>query len=363
MVGAAITAIVQSSAATLGITITLASQGLIDYPTAVALVLGENVGTTITALLATIGASANAKRAAYAHTLINVIGVIWVTSIFKYYLKGLELIVDPERFVGAAIATAHTIFNVSNVILLTPFVGFLDKLLMKVVADDKKEEELCVTKLSSLALSMTLPVVIIGQTKNEVLTMGKYIKHVFFRLEEIYEDQEKIETHVSEINEIESKLDLYEKEINNSNYALLSQELDMDLIERTRQNLLVCDEYETISDYMGRIGDSLKALQEHDIHIDEFRICILKEMNIKLINFFGHIQQGYEAKETKCFSDGIAEYNEIKSYVKEKRKEHFKNSAATGIPSRLNTEFSDILNYYLRAADHVYNIIEFYMKL
>ena len=91
LVGAALTAIVQSSSATIGITIALASQGLIDYPTSVALVLGENVGTTITALLASIGAKANAKRAAYAHTLINIIGVIWVTTIFNYYLKFLKM--------------------------------------------------------------------------------------------------------------------------------------------------------------------------------------------------------------------------------------------------------------------------------
>lgn len=362
LVGAAITGIVQSSSATLGITITLATQGLIDYPTAVALVLGENVGTTITALLATIGASSNAKRAAYAHTLINVIGVVWVTSIFNYYVKGLEMIVDANHLIGVAIATAHTLFNVFNVILLTPFVGLIDKFLVRVVPDDKEEEEeVYVTKLHSL--SMTLPTVIIDQTKTEVLIMGKHIKHIFFRLEEIYEDQNKIETHVKEINEVEYKLDLYEKEINNSNFSLLSQEIDVRDIEKTRENLLLCDEYETISDYIGRIGDSLENLQEHNIPIDDFRICILKEVNARLIRFFGHIHQGYEMKEMKCFSDGILEYDEIRRYCKEKSKEHFKNSAANGVPSRLNTEFSDILNYYLRVADHVYNVIEFYMKL
>ncbi|MGL5902571.1 MAG: Na/Pi cotransporter family protein, partial [Cetobacterium sp.] len=82
-VGALLTAVVQSSSATLGITITLAVQGLIDYPTAVALVLGENVGTTITALLASLNATANAKRAAYAHTIINITGVLWATTIFR----------------------------------------------------------------------------------------------------------------------------------------------------------------------------------------------------------------------------------------------------------------------------------------
>lgn len=97
LVGMMITAVVQSSAATLGITITLATQGLISYPTAVALVLGENVGTTVTALLASIGAQANAKRAAIAHTLINIIGIIWATSIFNYYILFLIKSLEEKR--------------------------------------------------------------------------------------------------------------------------------------------------------------------------------------------------------------------------------------------------------------------------
>ncbi|MCK5174490.1 MAG: Na/Pi cotransporter family protein, partial [Planctomycetes bacterium] len=83
MVGAILTAIVQSSSATLGITISLAYIGVIDYPTAAALVLGENIGTTITAYLASLGASSNAKRASYAHMIINIIGVLWITAIFS----------------------------------------------------------------------------------------------------------------------------------------------------------------------------------------------------------------------------------------------------------------------------------------
>ena len=363
LIGAAITGIVQSSAATLGITITLASQGLIDYPSAVALVLGENVGTTVTALLASIGASANAKRAAYAHTLINIIGVVWVTAIFPYYLFGLENILDPDHHVGAAIASAHTCFNICNVILMIPFVGVLDKFLQRIVPNDNniEEDEVKVTKLSSMG--KMLPTVIIDQTKNEVLTMGKYIKHIFFRLEELYEDPDKIAVNVVEINQVEDKLDLYEKEINNINYALLNRTLDQEYIEKTRRNLLACDEYETISDYIGRIGDSIEKLQEHNIVIEGFRVEILQSLNDKIVKFFQHIHQGYESKEMKYFSDGIDEYNEIKNFCKTKRKEHFKDSTENIIPSRLNTEFSDIINYYQRAADHIYNIIEYYMKL
>lgn len=111
-IGALITAVVQSSSATLGITITLAAQGLIDYRTAVALVLGENVGTTITAILATLNANVNAKRAAYAHTIINVIGVIWVTALFPFFLKFLSFVSNPDKNMTVAIATAHTTLNV-----------------------------------------------------------------------------------------------------------------------------------------------------------------------------------------------------------------------------------------------------------
>jgi len=85
LVGAALTAIVQSSSATLGITMALALTGTIDYRTAAALILGENIGTTITAVLASLGAATNARRAAYAHVAFNVIGVCWITAIFTPY--------------------------------------------------------------------------------------------------------------------------------------------------------------------------------------------------------------------------------------------------------------------------------------
>ena len=82
LAGCLLTTLVQSSSATLGITISLATQGVIGYETAAALVLGENIGTTITALLASLGATTNAKRAAYFHMIFNLIGVLWITSIF-----------------------------------------------------------------------------------------------------------------------------------------------------------------------------------------------------------------------------------------------------------------------------------------
>ena len=101
LAGCVLTTLVQSSSATLGITISLAFQGVISYETAAALVLGENIGTTITAFLASLGATTNARRAAYFHVIFNMIGVLWITLIFPWYIDLVQWIVDGD--VGTAV--------------------------------------------------------------------------------------------------------------------------------------------------------------------------------------------------------------------------------------------------------------------
>jgi len=357
-VGAIITALIQSSAATIGITIALASQGLIDYQAAVALVLGENVGTTVTAFLASLGAKPNAKRAAFAHTLINLIGVLWVTSIFRFYLKFLNNFVDPVHHMGAAIAAAHTIFNITNVIILIPFVGLLDKILLYIVKDTG-EDEVRVTKLASL--KMTLPSVIIEQTKIEVSSMVTMIDDVFLKLEESLKEKEKIAKYNEDIVAVEDKLDLYEKEIYDSNFSLLSKSLSKSLIEDTRMNLLACDEYETIGDYQNRIANRLYMLYENSIDLDETRDKMVFKLHSLSVELFNDISRAVKTGEKELYSTGLKKYQELKSYYKEVKREHF--SRSENIPARLNTGYLDIINYYKRIADHTYNIIEYVMKI
>lgn len=357
LVGAMVTAIVQSSAATLGITITLASQGLIDYQTAVALVLGENIGTTITALLASIGAKVNARRAAVAHTLINVIGVTWVTIIFRFYIMFLEKLIDPSLHIAAFIATSHTMFNISNVLILTPFVTYLDKFLITFIKG-QDEEEIKVTKLSSLMI--TLPTLIVDQTKIEIRAMSNLLRDAFFKVEECLYDISKISANIEEVSKIEDKLDMYEKEIYDSNFTLLSKDLDKNLIEDTRINLLTCDEYETMGDYLNRIANRLNMLYENSTEIDETRKKYLYKLHTSTLDLFSDISRGYETGKRELFANGIKKYSQVKSIYKEAKREHFTQSE---INSRLNTGYLDIINYYRRIADHIYNIIESFMKI
>lgn len=357
-IGALITAIVQSSSATLGITITLAVQGLIDYPTAVALVLGENVGTTITAFLATLNANANAKRAAYAHTIINTVGVIWVTAIFPYYLDFLSNFGSPEANITMAIATAHTMFNVSNVIIFTPFIGYLADFLTKVIKDDEKTSER-ITHIDELMLKT--PSVVVGQTKTEVLTMGKNISEMFNTLKDIYQSNRSIsEDEVKRMRKIEDDLDIYQKEITTANFIILNNKNITDNLKLdTKNNLEVCDEYETISDYLMRIVSSLKRLQDNNIPLTEEEKNTLSTMNRDTEELFRNINTAYATKNKEMMLRAIEKANAITENYRVAKDKHLVNAGCHETPiALLTTSYMDTLNYYRRVRDHIYNIIE-----
>ena len=259
---------------------------------------------------------------------------------------------------GAAIAAAHTIFNISNVIILIPFVSLLDKFLLFVVKDTG-EDELRVTKLASL--KMTLPSVIIEQTKIEVNSMVDMIENVFLKLEESLKEKDKIAKYNESIIEAEDKLDLYEKEIYDSNFSLLSKSLSKELIEDTRMNLLACDEYETIGDYQNRIANRLFMLYENSIELDEVRAKMAFKLHSLSVELFNDISRAVKTNEKELYPIGMKKYQALKAYYKEVKREHF--SRAENIPARLNTGYLDIINYYKRIADHTYNIIEYVMKI
>lgn len=354
-VGALMTAIVQSSSATLGITITLAVQGLIDYQTAVALVLGENVGTTVTACLASIGARANAKRAAYAHTIINIVGVIWATSVFGFYIKFLHNFANPETNVTKFIATAHTMFNVSNVLLFTPLIGVLANFLMKIVKDDDEK----VKSVTHLDIRMVdTPTLVIDQTKKEVLGMGEDIKMMLTGLESAIQDSSQIKKVVDEQTLLEDKLDMVQKEVSDVNFIILNQELEKKYVDETRINLEVCDEYETISDYSLRISKTLKKLSENDILLNETKINDLKKVHDKVSDFFLFVNEAYKTNDKESLIEAMKKATDIKNEYKKARNDHMERVGENKMPAMLSTGYMDILNHYRRMRDHILNIME-----
>jgi phosphate:Na+ symporter len=359
-VGAFLTAVVQSSSATLGITITLAIQGLINYETAVALVLGENIGTTLTALLASLNASANAKRAAYAHTLINIFGVCWVVPLFGWYLFFLKKIIDPTVSIAGAIATAHTIFNVLNVLIFIPFIGYMADFLRILVKDDKEIVTEKITHLDDLMVDF--PSVIISQTMEEILDMGKEIQNSFVKLNEIYLNRSLVDKNLQIIMDSEEKLDLYQKEITDINFIILHKGLDATNVTLTRENLIICDEYETISDYLLRISKITKKIINNDIYLDEMRENTIIKLHTEINEIFDYVNEAYRTKNKDLFVLALKKCNNIKGTYSKARKIHLDTLTVSESQTMLSTGYMDMLNSYRRIKEHLGSIIEIFVK-
>ena len=358
-IGALITAVVQSSSATLGITITLAVQGLIDYRTAVALVLGENVGTTITAILATLNANVNAKRAAYAHTIINLIGVVWVTALFPFFLKFLSYVSDPEKNMTVAIATAHTTFNVANVLLFTPFIGYLSDFLCRFVKDDGKINNR-VTKIDRLMLQNSN--IVVEQTRVEILTMGKMIQNMFDEISVAYKNSlELTDEKVKEMSKLEEEIDLYQKEITDANFYILNnKDINESLRIDIRNNLLTSDEYETVSDYLMRITNSLKKLHDKEIPLTEQELNVILKLHDKTNLLFRKIDAGFQNRNSARIKESLIIGKEITSLYKSAKESSIDFGTRADATTLSTTNYTDIINFYRRVSDHLINVIEGY---
>lgn len=352
-IGAILTALVQSSSATLGITIALAAEGLINYQTGAALVIGLNIGTTVTALLASIGANANAKRSAWSHTLINIIGLMWILPLYRVYTGAMAQLVDPVADITRYIAISHTVFNVINALAFIPFIHVLARFLERVIPDTAETE-----MITHLDIRMVnTPIVAIEQTKEEVMGMGNDIKTMFTSLNKYILGEGKEDTRDYLVS-CEEKLDLVQKEITDINFALLKEDLKENDVRLTRENIEVADEYETVSDYITRISKSLHKLEENDILLNTTKKETLDNLHLKVEELFNYVNGAYETGNKDILIEAMNRSAAIKELYKKARREHMERVAENKMPAMLSTAYMDILNYYRRIKDHMVNVVE-----
>ncbi len=372
LVGALMTGIVQSSSATIGITMGLAINGIIDYPTAAALVLGENIGTTVTAFLASLGAATNARRAAFAHIFFNVIGVIWITAIFFPYIKLVQAVfawkngVDVSAAVTengvtnyphtmAAIAITHSCFNILNTIVFMPFVKQLAALLTKLIPDKAK---LSRPKLTSLDVRLfEAPALGIEQSQQEVVRMGKTIMDMMKTLKEIIltgGSKEKQEY----IFQQEREMDVIQKEIVEFVGHMMTGIIPREVAEQARWQIRIADEYESISDYITNILKFNLKLKDEEQHITEEGKTAILDLHDNVEDYIAFINDAVVNSNGEILTEADGKGKFVTSLMKKYRAEHItrvESGKATPIKSLI---FTDILNAYRRIKDHGLNIAE-----
>ncbi|PCJ52276.1 MAG: sodium:phosphate symporter [Planctomycetota bacterium] len=373
--GCILTVIVQSSSATLGITIGLATSGALNFESAAALVLGENIGTTVTALLASIGTTTNARRAAYFHMLFNLIGVTWVIAIFYLYIPFVVSIIhyaygieDINAFiilkdgtkeyihVDKGIALTHTLFNIFNVIVFFPFTLFFANLLTKYVKDKEPKNARYLTHLDFKMYDSSFAA--LEQSHHEINRMKRHAKDMMDNLIDFINDSD-LDEKAKLIFEREDILDKVQAEITNFLIDVLSGMLTFEQAETGKIQLMLADEYESVSDYITQVLKLLLRLKENDLLLSEKQKKALEELHKDISNLFDLINNidnstNYQELLIKSNQQG----DDITKLARTIRSNHWELLATEKIDPLTATMFNDIIVSYRKIKTHLVTIAE-----
>ena len=369
--GALLTAIVQSSSATIGITISLATIGMIDFPTAAALVLGENIGTTITAFLASIGTTVNAKRASYAHIFVNLFGVLWITPIFFLYIKFVLFVVgkDPSAsvvgadglatfpYVAACIAATHSCFNIINVVVLLPFVGVIAKFLEKFVPDTgdltvakhlvKLDERLVQTPSIGIELS-----------QKETSRMLKVDLQMMSTLREMIAEQKFPSEGKEFLFDSEDNLDIIQKEVAEFLTDLMGVSSLSEVRVGSAKQLRIADEAESVSDYIVKILKLNLKIKESCESISGDGLTGLIELHDKVFEFLKYVASELDDTDDNVKDQSVAMANGITTHMKVLKRQHLERVGNGGVSPLKSLSYTDMLSSYRKIKDHGVNISE-----
>jgi len=354
--GALITALIQSSSATVAITITLAKTGIIGYDTAVALVLGENIGTTITAYLASLGASTNAKRAAFAHISIKVLGVMLLIPFFYQYLWILNSAFSEGMDISSRIAFAHSGFNILVVSLFIGFVGTLSRFVGILVPDKIHEEKAHLTYLDVRMIET--PVIAIQQSYDEILRMGKSVQKMFGWLRTSLIQGKRNESIEKQIFHREQVLDVIQKEVVKFISKLMTGTVPHDITEEARKQLRLADEYESISDYIVNVLKILLRMKENKVDLSEQGKNEILSLHESLSEYLDYIYRAIGDRNSEILNKAISENSTIRYKIKNYRGSHLNRLADEQVSPMMSLIYMDLLNSYRRILDHALNIAE-----
>ena len=378
LAGTILTIVLQASSATMAITMLLATSGLIDFPLACAMVLGENIGTTITANMAAAVGNTSAKRAARAHTVFNVFGVIWVLIAFKPFLRLIGIIMESLGFSNPltvdltapdasssllyGISMLHTLFNITNTLVLIWFTSLIEKIVVWLVKAPKGEEVFRLKYISGGPLSTAE--LSLNEAQQEVIHFAEICRNGFSYLRQAVNEQ-----NPDKFEELNDKLIKYEEITDRIEYeiaAYLNEVSKNDISEEAADTIKsmykIIKEMESLGDSGESIGRILKRKNAHGKAFDK---SLLDRLN-KMMDL---VQKGYDVMvanlrnaELKDISNALnAEYNinECRNHLRE---EHIVNIESNSYNYLTGVYYIDVLNELEKIGDFLINISEAAVK-
>ena len=355
-IGTTITVLVQASSATISILQNIYQEGLIPLKAALPVLFGDNIGTTITAIIAVIGSNTSAKRLAASHVMFNVVGtvifLIFLTP-FSMFVAKMEQILhlNPKM----AIAFAHGSFNMMTTVLLFPFIGVLEYLVVKIIKDKKEDEEEAYKTTLDPAL-ITAPVIALGQVKQELLTMTGFalknfktsVSYFFDRDEKLFE---KVEKREEKINTVDQEITKY--------LALLSkQDFGEKEGEEIATYLDLCRDIERVGDHAHGIVKDVKYGISKKFKFSDTAYAEIKELEEIVENMIETATVALKESSIDKAVEVIDLHNKEREKEKKIRKNHIKRLSEQTCEIKAGLSFVDLVLHFTRIADHTRNIAE-----
>ncbi len=367
--GAVLTMLVQSSSATLGITMGLAAAGVIQFHTAAALVLGENIGTTITSFFASLGTTTAAKRAAWGHIMFNSIGTIWFVIFFPVVVPLVVSVIghDPNTvlvrdgvetfpYILRSIALVHTSFNVINALLFLPFLGALAWVLQRMFPDPDARE---IKRLTYLDVRMAhSPSLGIIQSREQIHVMGDAVQKIMGYLKNILTREHGDPLAEEKLFRRETILDEMQKEVVLFIGHLLAGEVPHKVTEEANAQIRMAHEYEALSDYQTNVLKSWIKLRKNNLAVSEEGLNALLQLHEQVDRYIHMINQAVRRNDAQALTQARIDGNTITRLMKETRKQHLARLANDEVAPMKSLIYLDMLNHYRKMKDHALNIAE-----
>ncbi len=347
--GAVFTAIIQSSSAATGVILALTMQDLIPFQAAVPLVLGTNIGTCVTALLASIGTNVAARRAAVAHILFNIVGVILALVFLKPFTA---LILETAATIPRQVANAHTLFNVLNTVLFIPFIKQFSRLVCRIVPGEDKKLEFGPKHLDSRILKT--PSVAIGAAKQELLRMAGIARDMLSESMQVFlrDDLKRIK-HIEQMEEL---VDGLEKEINVYMAELSQHSLSGAQSKQVAAIMSAASDVERIGDHAENIMQLSELKTEERLPFSSSAIEEITEMYDKVLSMLERAIRAVEQENKELAREVVAGDDIIDEEEKRLRKRHIERINTKKCYPGAGVIYLDLLSNLERVADHANNI-------
>ena len=367
-IGTLITCIVQSSAAVMAITILLCSTGVLPIYLGIALVMGENIGTTATANLAALGANSQARRAALAHLLFNLIGVVWILCVFYPFVDMVCSLAgyDPTRAGQVArlpivLAMFHTCFNVTNTALLIGFIPQIERLCLTLIKDKAKkgEEEFRLQYIGNNI--MQTPEICVLQAQKETSRFADFICNLYSNVRRMLDetDKNKSDKMFEQIQKAEDFSDELELAIAGYLEKVSDAHLSDDTKEKIRQMMREISELESIGDSCFNLARSFSRRNEENMKLTPEltqNIRTMMDLTNKALTEMNLLMQG--RREGQTINESIRIEHEINTLRNSLKAENILNVDNHKYTDALGTMYIDIINECEKLGDYVINVVE-----